>query len=181
MQFTTSIMIILIGLVAPAVVRAATSVVNNSVQMYSNTGGNVSSGGVVTEGKSESSVSVTTVINGEVVESYEHTTQGQPVEYTRTVSEGDAEVNTHVRVETNTGAVKETAPSNMRVENTSVISTEKVNEERAALEETVSANPDPAGVEIISSEAVPQEMAESVITKVFAFVSNVFSYVFGWL
>lgn len=179
MRYTlTYTLIFSLGLFMPVVARAGTAVVNNSVQVHSTTGGNVSTGGVVVEGATNSSVSVKTVVDGKVVEAHEETSQGEPIEYAHTATGTNASVSTQVRINAGTSSL---------ITGKSEVATAISSEKKAITTEEVvvheeSANPGPAGVEIISDvEAEPQHAAESVISKVYAFVSNVFSYVFGWL
>ena len=58
--------------------------ISNTVTTSANSGGNASTGGQTIEGKTENSVSVKTVINGEVVEDYSETSD-KPIQYKKKV------------------------------------------------------------------------------------------------
>lgn len=78
----------------------AASSVTNSFVVESNTGGNVVQNGRVVEGSEESSVSITTVIDGEVVVDIQESSQGEPILLEQTVeaSTSDAVVTTLVQL-----------------------------------------------------------------------------------
>jgi hypothetical protein len=78
----------------PVSLFAATTV-TNSVNTSASSGGNSAGEGEVVEGKSSSSVKVKTVINGETVEDYEETDEGEgdtQVEYSKVINVENDEI-----------------------------------------------------------------------------------------
>lgn len=73
----------------PVSAMADSVTITNSVTSHASSGGNVSTGGVVVESNTTHSVSVKTVINGEVVEDHTETSD-QPIHYEKTVVRGES-------------------------------------------------------------------------------------------
>ncbi len=107
----------------------AKSSVINTIEIENNTGGNVVKGGRVIEGTEESSVSITTVIDGEVVVDIHETSSGEPLVIERTVkaSTTDAVSTTIVELYTGESEVSTDASTIRRTLADEYVATSEVN------------------------------------------------------
>jgi len=108
--FITSLLALCVTGAMFALPAYAKTTVENTFVVESNTGGNVVSGGTVIEGTERSSVSITTVIDGEVVEDIHETSSGEPVLIERTHAASTTDAHTYSRVRLNTIQEERVAP-----------------------------------------------------------------------
>jgi len=87
----------------PILLFAETSVVNN-ISIQANSGGNTAQNGEIIKGTTQSSVDITTVIDGETVEDIHESSSGTPIhiERTTTTHTGNATATTRIDMRGNT-------------------------------------------------------------------------------
>ena len=98
----------------PFATQADTTVITNSVHSSASTGGNSAQNGEVVEGGAQNVVHVETVVNGEVVESYEETSS-DPIEYESRYESEDGTTDIHNSVNTSQETGAEVKPSQQKV------------------------------------------------------------------
>ena len=143
------------------VALSAETVIENTVQVRSSSGGNVANSGEVVSGTSKNSISIQTTINGEVVEDY--SSEGdEPVSYEKSIRLDEGKVETKVRASASASARAEASGAEAIASdtNTSAISSTSV-----AASTSAAASASGTGVSFISD----------LLAKIFSYVTLWFS------
>ncbi len=148
----------------PMSLAAETTEIKNIVSAHSSSGGNVVSEGEVVTGKAKNSISVQTVVNGQVVENFSSTSD-KPVSYERTTTLQTGTVTSKVNASTTVEAVVKTTIAK-------AIATEseaQADTHVSAASSTISAS---------TTADAPSQSSVSFISNLF---TKLFSYVTLWL